>query len=260
MHENLLKKCNIFSELNPQLLRAFCTGSFIKTYKAGQIVFSAHVEPDKLYIVQQGLIQLNFSSFHRHEGLAGFIGKQSIGLGLEVILNKPITVQGKAVVETVVLVLQKDKFLSNYNTDRQLLSKLLTLQLEQSYFFLKTYEMSVSATSEAQIAATFICLYVVTLSHGEDISYSNVDIAKICRNNSAVELAYSQEELASLCTVTRQTLTKVLNVWRKNDWIETCSKRLLVKNISRIVETRNYWRDLDIHALKTGLPQAQGMG
>ncbi|MEW6448545.1 MAG: Crp/Fnr family transcriptional regulator [Bacillota bacterium] len=209
----------ILSEQEKELVRRIGT---TVNYPKGQIIFAADEVADRVYLIEKGWVKIYRLSSDGREVTVGSIRNpgEMMGLAETVYHGKRTCFAGAISRVTLVVVLKKDFF------------ELLT---HEHYLALKVAKLLAARMREAEaMVHELVCcqvpgrLALLLLKIGERCGIPEDEGVKI-------ELRLTHEEIAGMIGTTRQTVTSLLNTFKREKSIEFQGREIKILDPEKLV-------------------------
>jgi CRP/FNR family transcriptional regulator len=176
-----------------------------KSYSKGAILFEDGDTSRGVYVVLEGRVKLSVNSARGKALVLGFYGPRTI-IGLAAaILDRTHATKAEALMPTKVAFISRNKFLEDMQ-DAAAARRAAELASEACYFFLtKMAATELSKSAEQKIARNLLRLLAHNSSH----------------DGEPVHLDMSQETIAQMVGLSRETVSRLLSRLRKKgvlDW------------------------------------------
>lgn len=183
------------SDLSQELSQELLSKARRKRLSKGESLFLQGSEPDSVYFVKSGAIQLsNFSSTGR-EAVLG-IAEAGMWFGeLTLIIQQARVHDAKALVPTELMVVSKSHFFGIVNDNKDFLKELLNLVCRRYKWAIDRIEATILKPVPVRLADRLLAEY---------------DMAKHIGGSSQTELKLSQEQLGRMLGASRQTVNRLL--------------------------------------------------
>ncbi|TDF39839.1 Crp/Fnr family transcriptional regulator [Alteromonadaceae bacterium M269] len=200
--KQLLSNNDWFRELPPDVIEKLATLCRIKTLSSGELLFEKGDQPKGLYCVLTGKMRVSSITTEGKEALLTWLEPGQWFGEISLFDGLPRTHDSHAETETTLLLLPSQGFsglLSNHPELYQHFVTLLCQKLRQTFSLL---EDSASLSNKGQLARRLILL-----SHNPMLANS-----RSSQDDDATHtrISVSQESLASMLNITRQTVNKLL--------------------------------------------------
>ncbi|MCK8061101.1 MULTISPECIES: Crp/Fnr family transcriptional regulator [unclassified Fusibacter] len=190
-------------------------------YKKGDKIFSSGDEANKLYIVCTGKTKVTKYTQDGKEQIIYILTSGDFIGAFNLLKKDKFDFDMIALKDTTISALEKDAF------DRLiLLNPSITLKVLE-----KAYEriMKVERLAE-RLALTSLDQRVASML----LNFAD-EIGKPTEQGIVLELSMNQEELGAYAGITRETISRKLNLFQENQWIELVgTKKVIVKDVNAL--------------------------
>lgn len=190
-------------------------------YKKGDKIFSAGDEANKLYIVCTGKTKVTKYTQDGKEQIIYILTSGDFIGAFNLLKKDKFDFDMIALMDTTISALEKDAF------DRLiLLNPSITLKVLE-----KAYEriMKVERLAE-RLALTSLDQRVASML----LNFAD-EIGKPTEQGIVLELSMNQEELGAYAGITRETISRKLNLFQENQWIELVgTRKVIVKDLNAL--------------------------
>lgn len=206
-----IKKAGIFAELSDESLTPLAECSRLTKKKQGEIIYDVGDLPDALYLVVEGHVRYDVPAREGQEIFLS-VAPPTIVFGEQELLSQTTSIARVSTIgDTLLLTLPQAEFLVLFNTEIKL-AQALTRQMAFSSRLL-SYMMAYQITSSIDTKLAGLLLQLgVLIGKEHKVGSSEQSILRI-------ELKLSQDEIANMLGVTRQSVNKYLQRWKREGWI-----------------------------------------
>jgi len=212
---------DLLNELDEDEIGKISGGMVITDYKKGESIFNIGDTANKLYIVCSGKMKLfKYMSDGKEQILYIYSTGDFIG-AFNLLKADKFAFSAEALEDTAILTLSKQAF-----DDIALKNPTITLKiLEKAYDRIKGVESLVDRLSSTSADAKVAGLLLNLID----------DFGTATDEGIMLELSINREEMGSYAGISRETMTRKLNLFKELDYIEFYgNKRILLKNESSL--------------------------
>lgn len=216
-----LKKVPMFSQLNDRDLEKILSITLEKKFKRGSLIFMEGEQGEASYYIKSGKVKIYKTSREGKELILNIYGKNDFFAEVTILNDVPYPATAEVLEDTIVGVIMNkelEKLLKD-NSDMGLnLIKILSKRLYSAQVKLKQVALNdtYSRTAEA----------ILRLSQSHGINKNNGDIE--------VKLELSRQELANMIGTARETVSRILSQFKKEEAILISGKKIIVKDIEKL--------------------------
>ena len=226
-----IKKARIFAELSDESLAPLAESSRLIHKQHGDIIYNVGDKPDALYLVVEGHVRYDIPTQEGQEMFLS-VAPATIVFGEQEILSQSTSIARVCIIgNTKLLVLPQREFLDLFNTEIKL-AQALSRQMAFSTRAL-SYMMAYHITSPIDTKLAGLLLQLGVLIGTEHKNESNHQ--SILR----IELKLSQDEIANMLAITRQSVNKYLQRWKKEGWIRIEDGYLELMEVDQLMRETN---------------------
>lgn len=207
----------LLSDLNDDEMEKISEGVAFKDYKKGEYIFKTGDKADKLYIVCSGKMKIyKYTQDGREQILYLYSAGDFVG-AFNLLKEDEYKYNAEALENTTISTLTKKKF-----DEIAIRNPTITLKiLEKAYERIRWAEDLInrlsSSSTDAKVAGLLLNLI-------EDFG-SNTE------NGIILELSINREEMGSYAGISRETMTRKLNLFKEYGYIEfQGNKKIIIKN------------------------------
>lgn len=207
----------LLENLNDDEMEKISEGVSFKDYKKGEHIFRAGDKADKLYIVCSGKMKIyNYTQDGREQILYIYSTGDFVG-AFNLLKEDEYKYNAEAIEDITISTLTKNKF-----DEIAIKNPAITLKiLEKAYDRIRWAEDLIarlsSSTTEVKVAGLLLNLVE--------------DFGKDVDNGIMLELSINREEMGSYAGISRETMTRKLNVFKELGYIEFIgNKKILILN------------------------------
>jgi CRP-like cAMP-binding protein len=212
----------LLEQLPPELLDSMAQRIQKRHYPKASIIFHQGEQPRGLYFIDTGLLQFGIDSPAGHSTCIG-IAKQGFYLGdCEILAAKPHFSRATAFTDCTISLLPREDF-EQAMRDSTSFATAVAQRLAKSLHLVQMVQMARHQYSAEQNIAGII-LY---LARHFGTLFSD--------GRYRVDLELSQDQLADMAGVTRQSIHKPLQAWKAAGWIDYRYGNLVVQDINALL-------------------------
>jgi CRP-like cAMP-binding protein len=193
------------ARLNEHHVRRFQVSKKAKSYRKGTMLFEQGQKPDGVYIVLDGRVKLSVNSPYGKTMVLGFFGSGTILELAAVILGRPHISTAETTQPTTAVFVPRDQLIAEIKGQPLAAWHVTQLVCEHCYFLLtKMATVELSESAEQKMARCLLGLINNNSGHREH-----------------VELNLSQETIAHMVGLSRETVSRLLSRLRQKgvlDW------------------------------------------
>ncbi len=210
----VLQRNYLFRGLSESIIAQVATLATRREFGKGSIIFSQGDAVDALYGVASGQVRISSSSANGREIFLNIMEPGDAFGEISVIDGLPRSASATAIGSAVLIVIQREPFLSLVAKEPQLALHLLQLFSERVRWTSELVEESAFLTAPARLAKRLLSLASL---HGRPA-------------DSGMELRISQSELAHFLGISRQIVNQRLQEWKAEGWVELARGRIIVSD------------------------------
>lgn len=224
--DTCLNNVPLFSSLNEEQLVKVSKGVAFKDYKKGEVIFSTGDKADRLYIVCSGKMKIyNYTVDGREQILYIYSSGDFVG-GFNLLKEDEYKYNAIALEDTTISTLTKSTFDEIIKRD-----PIITLKiLEKAYDRIRWAEDLINRLTTTNVDAKVAGL-LLNLTD---------DFGKVTDNGIVLELSINREEMGSYAGISRETMTRKLNLFKDLGYLEFHgNKIIIIKNKDKLKELLN---------------------
>jgi len=203
----LLEQAPLFSVLHPNDLATLTSKFHLVRYGRADVIFREGEPAERLFLIDSGTVKLSISSPSGHELLIGVLGRGQIFGELEVIDRGPRAMDARAMDTSRVYALDSDMFWTLLENRPALARRLLELMARRLRRADQTSQDLVFFDAPTRLARKLLQL---AEEHGEPEDGEAV----------RVTVRVTQEELAQMIGVTRESANRLVSSFAGRGWID----------------------------------------
>src|SRR5919204_2082182 len=205
----LLEQAPLFSVLHPNDLRVLASRFHPVRYTRGEVIFREGEPAERLFLIDSGRVKLSIASPGGQELLIGVLGRGQIFGELAVIDRGPRAMDARAMEDTRVYALESDVFWTMLENRPALARRLLELMARRLRRADQTSQDLVFFDAPTRLARRLLQL---AEEHGGPVGSGEEAIK--------VTVRVTQEELAQMIGVTRESANRLVASFSERGWIE----------------------------------------
>jgi CRP-like cAMP-binding protein len=205
----LLQAAPLFRVLQPNDLRALASRFQPVRYSRGELIFREGESTERLFLIESGRVKLSTASPNGQEMLIGVVGPGQIFGELEVIDRGTRAMDARAMEDSRVLALDSDVLWSVLETHPGLARRLLELMARRLRRADQASQDLVFFDAPTRLARRLLQL---AEEHGRAVGDDQEAIM--------VTVRVTQEELAQMIGVTRESANRLVSSFTARGWID----------------------------------------
>ena len=205
----LLEQAPLFSVLHPHDLRQLASKFHLVRYRKAEMIFREGEAAERLFLIDRGRVKLSISSPGGQELLIGFLSRGQIFGELEVIDRGTRAMDARAMEDSTVYALSSDVFWTMMENRPALARRLLELMARRLRRADQTSQDLVFFDAPTRLARRLLQL---AEEHGEAAGSGQESIK--------VTVRVTQEEMAQMIGVTRESANRLIASFSGRGWIE----------------------------------------
>ncbi len=223
---NCFNNIPLFAGLNEEELVKLSEGISFKTYKKGETIFRTGDKADGMYIVCSGKMKIyNFTVDGREQILYIYSAGDFVG-GLNLLKEDEYKYNGVALEATTISTLSKKKFDEIVTKNPSMLLKILEKAYERIRWAEDLINRLTATSVDAKVAG--LLLYLID------------DFGRESENGIILELSINREEMGSYAGLSRETITRKLNMFKDLGYLEFYgNKIILIKDRDQLEKLLN---------------------
>lgn len=188
-----------------------------KTYGENQMLYQQGDIAEYVYYLKSGRVKIYIASQDGYDKALTTLTQGSLFGKASFFDGTPRTSSAKALQQSEIIAI-----------DKQLMAKIFQMQPDFAIELLEYLSKTIQMLS----------------THIDWITFAQADkrIARfMCENYDPLvkTVVYTHEEIGEEISVSRVTVSKILRQFRKNDWIETKYRQIIIKNIEALADYAN---------------------
>lgn len=205
----LLEQAPLFSVLHPTDLKVLAARFHLVRYGRGEVIFRESELAERLFLIDTGRVKLSIASPTGHELLIGVLGRGQIFGELEIIDRGPRAMDARAMEDSQVYALNSDVFWTMLENRPALARRLLELMARRLRRADQTSQDLVFFDAPTRLARRLLQL---AEEHGESVGPGEESVR--------VTLRVTQEELAHMIGVSRESANRLVASFTERGWID----------------------------------------
>lgn len=194
-----------------------------RTYAKGEVLFWEGEPAQGLFLIKRGAVQISKTNYQGKQAILHIFGSGEVLAEAVLFGEAPYPATAEAVVPTTMYFIKtkaiKDMILRHPRIALYII-EVLSARLRTAQDKIKTWSY---ATADGRTAKLLLDL---ARRHGREGESGGIEVA--------VELP--QARLAALTGLTRETVSRVLSIWRSDGIIDTKQRRIIIKDLERLKE------------------------
>jgi CRP/FNR family cyclic AMP-dependent transcriptional regulator len=208
-HEALIRDVPLLARLPASDLRALASRGRVRTYPAGAVIFREGAPGDSLYVVIEGSVRVALHSAAGEEATLALLGPGEFLGDLALLDGRPRSASAIASQPTKTLVVTRSDFIA-----------WLSGRVSAALALLETLSMRVRRTDEALADLAFLDLPHRLAKRLLDLAAAHPEMQAGGAVSEKARLRVTQNELASMLGVSRESVNKQLNLFAREGWIQ----------------------------------------
>ena len=206
-HEDLIRHVPLLARLRKADLRALASQGRLRRYRAGAVIFREGGPGDSLHIIIDGGVRIAVSSPSGEEVTVALLGPGEFVGDLALLDGQPRSASAIASQKTTTLVVTRDRFV-----------RWLSERPKAALGLLETLSQRVRNADEVLADLTFLDLPHRLAKRLLHLAENHPEMRTTGRLAGA-QLRMTQVELASLLSVSRESVNKQLNSFAREGWV-----------------------------------------
>lgn len=215
--DELLKSHYLFKDLAPSSIERIAALGVTRTLGANQPLFSKGDEGDALYGVLHGRIRISAVAPSGKEVILNVINPGEIFAEIALLDGGPRTADASAMEATELLQIHRRDFLQFLESEPRVASHLLKLVCDRMRVMNEMLEDSAFLSLPSRLAKR-----VLNLSRHQSEERDP---------SQPLQFKISQSELGQMMGVSRESINKYLQAWRRAGWIELSRGKITLLNV-----------------------------
>jgi CRP/FNR family transcriptional regulator len=215
-----LAEVPIFQGLNQRELQSIADIAIVRHYKKGMVIFVEGEPGDGLYLVKTGVVKIAKTLADGREKTLHYLREGNIFAEVLLFDGGSFPATAEALEDAEIAILRRTKFealLAENGTITLKILKVMSRRLRQA-------QVQVRDLSYADVyARTAFNLLQLAKEHGVPGSEGQI-----------IDLALSQQELASLVGTSRETVARIFSEWKRKGIVAVSNQRITILKPDRL--------------------------
>lgn len=220
LKESLLRQVSLFSDLPDADLKQVASVAQARRYRKQEVIFHAHDTGTTLFILKSGTVKISATDQNGREIILKLLYPGDFFGEMALLDGQHRSSKVTAVEPVEALAIQRDDFLRLPRRHPDLLFKMLLTLCRRLRHTDEKVKSLVFADAYGKVAQTLLRLMQEKEQRGKD--------------GMVLDLPFSQEELAHMVGITRQTLSRVLRDYQQAGVLKLGKRRILILDEARI--------------------------
>lgn len=220
--KSFLKSVLLFKDLPDSELAKVVQAVTSRKFDKHQTIFQEGEPGDALYVIKQGLVKITKGSNDGRNKTLAILKPGEIFGEMSLFSEDRRTAGAEAILECRVLVLDKASFISIHEKNPQIFLQIIHTLIERLSQADRQIKNLALGNSRAKIADILLFL-------AEEFGEKE-------KNATRVNIRLTHQELADLAGLARETTTKLLNEFVKDDAIALADREIEITNIAKLRE------------------------
>ncbi len=216
-----LAKHDLLGHLTPEELDRLLAPARVERLDEGRVLFRKGDPGDRLYVVLAGRISIGTASEEGKEVVFNVLGRGAVFGEIALLDGKPRTADATAMAESHLLVLERKDFMPFLESHPEVAARLIAVLCERVRWVSESYEDALFMDLPARLAKR---LLILAESHGEPVEESG----------TRIEFPLSQQELAKMAGVSRESVNKLLRAWQTQGLIAHDHSHVTILDAARL--------------------------
>lgn len=196
-----LAKHDLLGHLTPEELDRLLAPARVERLDAGRVLFRKGDPGDRLYVVLAGRISIGTTSEDGKEVVLNVLGRGAVFGEIALLDGKARTADATAMAECHLLVLERSDFMPFLESHPEVAARLIAVLCERVRWVSESYEDALFMDLPARLAKRLLRL---AEAYGEPAEGAG----------TRIEFPLSQQELAKMAGVSRESVNKLLRAWQ----------------------------------------------
>jgi CRP/FNR family transcriptional regulator, cyclic AMP receptor protein len=206
---DLLEQAPLFSVLRPSDLRALASRFHVIRYSKGEVIFREGETAERLFLIDRGRVKLSIASPTGQELMIGVLGRGQMFGELEVIDRGTRAMDARAMEDALLYAFAADVFWTLMENRPALARRLLELMARRLRRADQTSQDLVFFDAPTRLARRLLQL---AEEHGQ--------VGEPGAESVQVAVRVTQEELAQMIGVTRESANRLVASFTERGWID----------------------------------------
>ena len=220
-----LAKHDLLGHLTPEELDRLLAPARIERLDEGRVLFRKGDPGDRLYVVLAGRIAIGTTSEDGKEVVFNVLGRGEVFGEIALLDGKARTADATAMAESHLLVLERKDFMPFLESHPEVAARLIAVLCERVRWVSESYEDALFMDLPARLAKRLLRL---AESYGEPVE-GPTGAAAI-----RIEFPLSQQELAKMAGVSRESVNKLLRAWQNEGLIAHDQSHVTILDEARL--------------------------
>ncbi len=198
---DFLAQHDLLGHLMPEELDDLLAPARVERFDEGRVLFRKGDPGDKLYVVLAGRISIGTTSEDGKEVVFNVLGRGEVFGEIALLDGKARTADATAMAECHLLVLERKDFMPFLESHPEVAARLIAVLCERVRWVSQSYEDALFMDLPARLAKR---LLILAESYGEPAGATA----------TRIEFPLSQQELAKMAGVSRESVNKLLRAWQ----------------------------------------------
>ncbi len=222
-----LAKHDLLGHLTPEELDRLLAPARVERLDAGRVLFRKGDPGDRLYVVLAGRISIGTASEEGKEVVFNVLGRGEVFGEIALLDGKARTADATAMAESHLLVLERKDFMPFLESHPEVAARLIAVLCERVRWVSQSYEDALFMDLPARLAKRLLLL---AETDGEPVDGATGESAAAIR----IEFPLSQQELAKMAGVSRESVNKLLRTWQNQGLIAHDHSHVTILDSARL--------------------------
>ncbi len=216
-----LARHDLLGHLTPEELDRLLAPARVERFDEGRVLFRKGDPGDSLYVVLAGRISIGTTSEDGKEVVLNVLGRGEVFGEIALLDGKARTANATAMAESHLLVLDRSDFMPFLESHPEVAARLIAVLCERVRWVSESYEDALFMGLPARLAKRLLLL---AESYGEPAGATA----------TRIEFPLSQQELAKMAGVSRESVNKLLRVWQSEGLIAHDHSHVTILDAARL--------------------------
>ncbi len=216
-----LARHDLLGHLTPEELDRLLAPARVERFDEGRVLFRKGDPGDSLYVVLAGRISIGTTSEDGKEVVLNVLGRGEVFGEIALLDGKARTANATAMAESHLLVLDRSDFMPFLESHPEVAARLIAVLCERVRWVSESYEDALFMDLPARLAKRLLRL---AESYGEPAGATA----------TRIEFPLSQQELAKMAGVSRESVNKLLRAWQAEGLIAHDHSHLTILDEDRL--------------------------
>ncbi len=216
-----LAKHDLLGHLTPEELDRLLAPARVERLDEGRVLFRKGDPGDSLYVVLAGRIAIGTTSGDGKEVVLNVLGRGEVFGEIALLDGKARTADATAMAECHLLVLERSDFMPFLESHPEVAARLIAVLCERVRWVSESYEDALFMDLPARLAKRLLRL---AEAYGEPAEESG----------TRIEFPLSQQELAKMAGVSRESVNKLLRAWQAQGLIAHDQSHVTILDPARL--------------------------